>query len=70
MMKTDVLSLIHAPQYAELVLSSLTTAEILQIDARLLKALQDPRLTLIQHLLDTLKVLIDAELEARRQTGR
>lgn len=69
-MKTDVLSLIHAPQYAEIVLSSLTNAEILQIDERLLKALQDPRLHLIRHLLDTLKVLINAELDARRETGR
>ncbi|AVP99551.1 hypothetical protein C7S18_21285 [Ahniella affigens] len=68
-MKTDVLSLIHAPQYAEFVLSSLTTAEILQIDERLLKALQDPRLVLIRHLLDTLKVLIDVELESRRESG-
>lgn len=67
-MKTDVLSLIHAPRYAESVLSGLTDRELAQLHDKLMTAIRDPRVRILLHLLSTFKELIDAEQAARAET--
>lgn len=64
-MKTDVLTLMRLPAYAEDVLSTWTDAELFAFERKLLVAVHDPRLALFADPLRRLLRQVDEEFLVR-----